>query len=113
MPFIAYQVRLEYKLLKNKTKDLDQRKIVRSKFLSITDSLRFQLVDQSIMIFYNNKYLGLIVGADIVEYNPERDVDFLTASVAAKIMKEIAGKIIISQEMHKKKIMDPLYPDVK
>ena len=43
----------------------------------------------------------MIVGADIVEYNPERDVDFITASVSAKIMKEIAGKIIVSQSLRK------------
>ncbi len=30
-----------------------------------------------------------IVGADIVEYNPERDIDGLTSVVAAKLMKEI------------------------
>ena len=37
---------------------------------------------------------GNIVGADIVEYNPVRDVDSLTATVAAKILKEILGKMI-------------------
>ena len=35
-----------------------------------------------------------IIGADIVEYNVDRDVDFLTASAAAKIMKELAAKMI-------------------
>ena len=41
---------------------------------------------------------GRLVGADLVEYNPARDTpDFLTASVAAKIMKEIAGKLLLSQ----------------
>jgi arginase family enzyme len=44
-------------------------------------------------------HTGRIVGADIVEYNPDRDVDFLTASVAAKIMKEFAAKIILSNKM--------------
>jgi len=29
------------------------------------------------------------VGADLVEYNPVRDVDNLTAKVAAKLTKEI------------------------
>jgi agmatinase len=32
-----------------------------------------------------------IVGADIVEYNPDRDVNGMTAAVAAKFLKEIAG----------------------
>jgi len=39
---------------------------------------------------------GQIVGADIVEYNPTRDVDQLTAMVCGKILKEIAGKITTS-----------------
>lgn len=37
---------------------------------------------------------GRIVGADIVEYNPQRDMQSLTAMTAAKILKEIAGKIM-------------------
>jgi arginase family enzyme len=37
---------------------------------------------------------GEIVGADVVEYNPLRDVDGTTATVAAKIVKEILGKMI-------------------
>jgi arginase len=37
---------------------------------------------------------GNIVGADVVEYNPEQDVAGVTASVAAKIVKEILGKMI-------------------
>ncbi len=39
---------------------------------------------------------GDIVGADLVEFNPVRDVDGLTATVAAKILKEILGKMISS-----------------
>jgi agmatinase len=34
-----------------------------------------------------------IVGADIVEYNPHRDVSGITAALAAKFVKEIAGKM--------------------
>ena len=34
---------------------------------------------------------GPIVGADIVEYNPARDVNGMTAVVAAKLVKEIAA----------------------
>ena len=37
---------------------------------------------------------GQIVGADVVEYNPVRDVSGMTAMVAAKILKEIMGKMI-------------------
>ena len=37
---------------------------------------------------------GEIVGADIVEYNPTQDVAGITATVAAKILKEILGKMI-------------------
>ncbi len=35
-----------------------------------------------------------IVGADIVEYNPDRDVNGMTAAVAAKFLKEIAGTML-------------------
>jgi arginase len=37
-----------------------------------------------------------IVGADIVELNPRRDVNGVTAMAAAKILKEIASKILSS-----------------
>src|SRR5689334_739478 len=37
---------------------------------------------------------GEIVGADVVEYNPVRDMSGLTATVAAKIVKELLGKMI-------------------
>ncbi len=37
---------------------------------------------------------GQIVGADLVEYNPVRDVQGMTAMVAAKILKELLGKMI-------------------
>jgi agmatinase len=37
---------------------------------------------------------GEIVGADVVEYNPVRDISGMTATVAAKILKEILGKMI-------------------
>jgi agmatinase len=35
-----------------------------------------------------------IVGADIVEYNPKRDLNYMTAMVAYKLFKEIAAKIL-------------------
>jgi len=37
---------------------------------------------------------GEIVGADLVEFNPVQDVAGVTATVAAKILKELLGKII-------------------
>ena len=37
---------------------------------------------------------GTIVGADIVEFNPSQDVSGITATVAAKIVKEVLGKMI-------------------
>ena len=35
-----------------------------------------------------------IIGADIVEYNPKRDINGVTAMVCAKFLKEITAKII-------------------
>jgi arginase family enzyme len=35
-----------------------------------------------------------IVAADIVEYNPRCDISNLTATVAAKLLKEIAGMMV-------------------
>lgn len=37
---------------------------------------------------------GNIVGADVVEYNPVQDVAGMTTTVAAKILKEIMGKMV-------------------
>jgi arginase family enzyme len=37
-----------------------------------------------------------IVGADIVEYNPERDNHEMTASLAAKLTKELIGRMLDS-----------------
>lgn len=37
---------------------------------------------------------GHIVGADVVEYNPRQDVGGVTATVAAKIVKEVAGRMM-------------------
>lgn len=37
-----------------------------------------------------------IVGADIVEYNPSRDISGLTATVAGKILKELMGKMLLA-----------------
>jgi arginase family enzyme len=40
---------------------------------------------------------GTIVGADVVEYNPAQDFSGMTATVAAKILKEVLGKMIVGQ----------------
>ena len=37
---------------------------------------------------------GTIVGADIVEYNPYRDLQNMTSMVAAKLLKELAAKMV-------------------
>ena len=37
-----------------------------------------------------------IVGADIVEYNPGQDINDMTAMVAAKLLKEIAGRMLLN-----------------
>jgi len=41
---------------------------------------------------------GNVVGADIVEYNPERDINGMTGMVAAKLLKELVGKILESRD---------------
>jgi arginase family enzyme len=38
---------------------------------------------------------GPIVGADVVEFNPSQDLGNLTASAAAKIVREIAGSMLL------------------
>jgi arginase family enzyme len=40
---------------------------------------------------------GTIVGVDLVEFNPEQDVSGMTATVGAKILKEILGKMILGE----------------
>jgi len=37
---------------------------------------------------------GKIAGADLVEFNPAQDNTQITAMVAAKLLKEIMGKMI-------------------
>jgi agmatinase len=41
---------------------------------------------------------GKIAGADIVEFNPAQDHTQITAGVAAKLLKEILGKMILKLE---------------
>jgi arginase family enzyme len=40
-----------------------------------------------------------IVAADIVEYNPRCDVAGMTATVAAKLLKELAGMMIVNSKV--------------
>ena len=40
---------------------------------------------------------GPIVGADVVEYNPAQDLGGVTAAVAAKIVRELAGTMLMVQ----------------
>ena len=35
-----------------------------------------------------------IIGADVVEYNPRQDINQMTAMVAAKLVKELAGLML-------------------
>ena len=37
---------------------------------------------------------GYVVGADIVEYNPRQDLGGITATLAAKLVKEVAGRMM-------------------
>jgi arginase len=37
---------------------------------------------------------GVVVGADLVEYNPAQDISGITATVAAKVLKELLGKMM-------------------
>lgn len=47
---------------------------------------------QVINLIHNLK--GKVIGADIVEYNPNRDFQKMTAFLAAKMMREILGKML-------------------
>lgn len=38
-----------------------------------------------------------VVGADIVEYNPKRDINDMTSMVAAKLLKEIISKMLVGE----------------
>ncbi len=46
------------------------------------------------IIMVIQKLKAPIVGADIVEYNPVRDINGMTAMVAAKLLKELADKML-------------------
>ncbi len=42
-----------------------------------------------------NAITGTIMGADLVEFNPAQDISNITAIVAAKLLKEMLGKMIL------------------
>lgn len=44
-----------------------------------------------------------LIGADVVELNPVNDLRDLTARVAAKLVKELAGKMVKGEEVRNKK----------
>lgn len=46
-------------------------------------------------ISYLHALPGPIIGADLVEFNPLKDATGLTATVAAKILKELLGKMLV------------------
>jgi arginase len=46
-------------------------------------------------IAYLHAITGRIAGADIVEFNPVQDSTQITATVAAKLLKEILGKMVL------------------
>jgi len=45
-----------------------------------------------------------IVGMDVVEVNPERDISGITAAAAVKIIKEVAGKIAIEKRLKSREV---------
>ncbi len=49
------------------------------------------------IINFIHKIKAPVIGVDIVEYNPDKDIDNLTAYVAAKLVKEAAGVMLSSQ----------------
>jgi len=40
---------------------------------------------------------GPLIGADIVELNPARDINAMTAAVAVKLLKELTARIYADQ----------------
>lgn len=41
---------------------------------------------------------GRLVGMDLVEYNPSRDLDKVTAATVAKLVKELVGRAVVGPE---------------
>ena len=38
---------------------------------------------------------GRVIGADVVEYNPDRDINGMTAAVCVKLMKELGARMLL------------------
>lgn len=47
-----------------------------------------------------HNFKGQLIGADIVELNPHRDINSMTAMVAAKLAKEVMGRMLLDQSMN-------------
>ncbi|TBR37920.1 agmatinase [Marinomonas agarivorans] len=45
-------------------------------------------------------FKGQLIGADIVELNPHRDINSMTAMVAAKLAKEVIGRMLLDQSIN-------------
>ena len=43
------------------------------------------------------EFSGRLVGADLVELNPDRDINGVSAMVAAKLAKEIMARLIATE----------------
>ena len=52
------------------------------------------LKDKNGVLMVQEMHKNAKAGGDIVEYNPDRDVNGMTAAVAAKLLKEIAGVML-------------------
>jgi arginase len=50
------------------------------------------------VIGFLQRLRGRVVGADVVELNPSRDPEGLTARVAAKLVKELAARLLSDQD---------------
>ncbi|MCF6246774.1 MAG: agmatinase [Desulfobacula sp.] len=48
------------------------------------------------------QFKGHVIGADIVEYNPQRDINSMTSMVAAKFLKEMIARIYRDNKRDKK-----------
>ncbi len=42
---------------------------------------------------------GRVIGADVVEYNPDRDINGMTAAVCVKLMKELGSRMLLDRDL--------------
>src|SRR6185503_3621129 len=49
------------------------------------------------------RFSGTLVGADLVEFNPANDPTGVTAAVCGKLVKEIAGRMLLDGDGSEKK----------